>query len=737
MAWPLATAGLIGHQAYDDGWELFADPPGGVGGWIPAIVPGDVRLSLIAAGLIPDPLVGRQADEGRWVAERDWRFRRRISSGTSRRFVIFDGIDYQSTITLDGRHLAQFEGMFSLRRIEIPQDGGLLQVRCSAPARLPKPKLSRLDRMAALLLRPVASDLFPDRLGVLKSQMGFGWDFAPPLPTVGLWDQIHLQTTGQAAIVVLRIDARPAREGAIVRLGLEVDCQTPGLLSAAVMIDDDEGNRLLEETRSWEAAAGCAVRSFQFALPQARRWQPWERGTPVLYRARVALAFDGLASDGAEARFGVRTVEMAAPADGGRGAPAEDCVRLILNGSTLYLRGANWVPNDALLGRLRREDYRQRLEQARAAGINLLRVWGGGLRERRAFYEIADELGLLIWQEFPFSVAFFDHFPRDERFVGLVENESRGIVRAVRNHPSVVIWCGGNEFNPEHNREVVSAVARAVAIEDGSRPFRAASPSAGERHNWRVWHGRANVADYRLERAPLLSEFGLQAAPTLESLRSFLPDNPAPGPDWEWHSAQLAKLKRYVPGEVGALDEFVATTQRAQAQGLQVAIEHVRRRKGKTTGTIFWQLNEPWGAICWSVIDYIGRPKSAYWRLAGCSSPVLVSLDFPANGYRAGERLHGVLWIVNDTLHPLDRLEVRGDVAGQVVFRRVAVVGANQATCLGPVNFVVPTDGVLAVRAERLGTVLCENHYDLAWHDPVEITRVDAVRDWVTWRVLH
>jgi beta-mannosidase len=567
--------------------------------------------------------------------------------------------------------------------------------------------------------------------------MSYGWDFAPELLTVGLWDDVLLHTTGPAAIVGVRVLTRPTSDGALAVLELDVDVAEPAALVAGAVVSGPDGGPVAASTVDWSAPAGRTRQRLRLALPAAERWEPWERGRAALYRVAIELRADGALSDRCEERFGIRTVAVTAPAGRGQGAPADDCVGLVVNGRTLFLRGANWTPNDALLGRLRDEDYRQRIEQAKAANINLLRVWGGGLREREAFYRACDEAGMLVWQEFPFSVAFFDRFPREPGYLALVEDECRGIVRALRNHPSVALWCGGNEFSPRRNRPVVDAIARAVAREDGSRPFRAASPGPGERHHWRVWHGKANVADYRKEDAPLLSEFGLQAPPNLESLRLALPEDERPGPSWEAHSAQLEKLRRYARTSAANVPTFIAASQRAQAVGLQVAIEHVRRRKGATTGTLFWQLNEPWPAITWSVIDYYGRPKLAYERLRGCYAPILVSLEYPLAAYHAGDVLRGTLWIVNDTPDTLDRLEVTAAVDGTEVLRRMAVAAPNAATRLGEVALRLPSAGTLTVRARRRGHVLSENVYDLGWHDPLGIRPLDAIRDWTTWRVLH
>lgn len=731
-------------------WLVSPSDPGlppGEGDWIPARVPGDVRLSLLDAGWIPDPLFGRNHESLGWINEKDWWYRCPLPALTGgRNFLIFDGLDYDAEIFAGGGMLGRHEGMFSRQRYELPAGTrGDLSIRFRAPASLRKPRLSPRDRLwTEFLKRTIGGDFFPDRLGTLKCQMGFGWDFAPAIPTIGIWDSAEIQNTGPVAITGIAVDARTAGSGARINVRLGLSSLAPADVELHARVEPVGHDSPETETRDRvRLGKGDQRTTLRLVLDEARLWQPWEWGGPARYRVMVDAFVEGRLTDSAAAEFGVRSVEMFKPDEGRAEAPGRGHVGLKINGRELFIRGANWVPVDSLLADLTPERYRGLLEKARDAGINLLRVWGGGLRERQAFYDICDELGILVWQELPFSVAFFDHFPIDSDFVSLVEQEVAGIVRAIRNHPSVAVWCGGNEFNPDHNRQVVDAMARSISVEDGTRPFRAASPSSGERHDWSIWHSYANVADYRKNDAPLLSEFGLQAAPDPASLRQFLPpEGLSPGADWEAHSAQLDKLRRYAAaylpaGAAPSVEAFVEATQRAQANGLQIAIEHVRRRRGRTTGTMFWQFNEPWGAICWSVLDYFGRPKLAYERLKAIYQPLLVSLDYPLRRYRDGDRISGTLWAVNDgESHGVLTLNVLS--GGEVIdSRRVAVPGLF-AMNAGDLDVRLPraADFRLELR-DGDGRILAGNRYDLEWEDLRRISFSDYVRDRIAWGVLH
>lgn len=433
--------------------------------------------------------------------------------------------------------------------------------------------------------------------------------------------------------------------------------------------------------------------------------------------------------DAITTRFGVRRIEMQQT---DQGHPW----RLGVNGTPLFLRGVNWVPLDALAGRARPERYAALLGQARDAGVNFVRVWGGGGRERQAFYDLCDELGLLVWQEFPIACVFLDHLPRQPAYLALLRQEAVGMVQTLRNHPGLFLWCGGNEWSPARHRRIVRVLADAVATGDGARPFTPASPGPGDAHNWLVWHGRAPLAAYRAEQASLVSEFGLQAAPDAASLRQFLAAAELwpPGAGWQRHNAELAKLARYArwfedAGGDDPLDRFVQASQRAQSAGLQVLIEHVRRRRGATGGLAVWQWNEPWPSICWSVVDYFGQPKLALQVMQRSMQPLLVSLDYPLAAYRPGDLLEGTLWVVNDGLQAWSGCWLRVSLEGEGKGReeRKEGIALLELPCAAPAQAANPV-GKLALRLpagfshlrlelRRGNGLLAHNVYDLRFHD--------------------
>lgn len=715
--------------------------------WLTAQVPGDVRLDLLRAGKIADPFFGDNNTSSQWVDGRDWWYRKDIdlSPGAEERaFLVFEGIDYQSAVLAGDAQLGRHRGMFSRQVYELPpskRERATIGVRIWGSDALPKMHLTRSQRFVRPFLDRLQApnQAFPDRYATLKCQMQFGWDFAPRLRTCGIWDAAYIVVA--RSVFIRDVWVRSTVNGehgagtgsAQVELTMQLDSSHAQDVRATATV---RGRNFESAPRTFEfalrLAAGHQSQPVTFQLPHAVLWEPWDRGSPNLYDINVELRTRDSSQilDTCTTAHGIRSIELRESST----ARNEEPWNFIINGRREFIRGANWVPLDAIPGRLSRDEYAARLQQAREANVNFLRVWGGGLREKRAFYELCDELGILVWQEFPFAGAILDRFPGDPAFLALVQEECAAIVRAIRNHPSLVVWCGGNEFNTRGNRAIVDTLRAVVAMEDGTRPYKPASPYDGESHNWRVWHRGANFREYRKDRTPFLSEFGLQSPPEIDSLKQFLPADGLFPPNvlWEYHHAQLKKLWRYARNGKSTLASFVETSQRAQAQGVQVAIEHMRRRKARceagtlgdgAAGVAVWQLNDAWPAISWSLIDYFGRPKAAYAMVRRLYAPVLVSLDYPLQPHRPGDTVHGDVWLINDLSKPVGSVEWRAELNNRPVGQGQANLTADVSVCVGSLD-VLLRDGTNQLRMAvfSAGQMLSENEYDLNYCDVGEMS---------------
>jgi beta-mannosidase len=579
---------------------------------------------------------------------------------------------------------------------------------------------------------------FPHRRDVLKCQMSFGWDFAPSLRTMGIWDDVYVVVSGDAFIrdaaaqqqwmgdavalaVIIEVDAH---QGRTVRLR----CTLAG---ATFESEPQSVERVVELT------TGISRHCVELAVSQPRLWWPWDHGRPDLYRLTTEVWEDDRLLDAHVRTVGLRHLSL-------------EGWTFHVNGRPVYARGANWVPADILPGRVTEARYCALLNLARQANMNMLRVWGGGLREKRAFYDLCDGLGVLVWQEFPFACSFLTRFPRSPDYLRLVEAETRAIVRELRNHPSLVVWCGGNEFSPDRNAPLIATLRRVVSAEDPTRPFLPASPANGDGHNWRVWHDYEPPSTYRQDPALFASEFGLQSPPDVETLRRFLPpeDLWPPGRAWTLHGADLPKLERYarpfLQGRESSLGPFVEASQRAQAHGLQLAIEHYRRRKARGNGgVLLWQLNEPWPAISWALIDYYQVPKPAFDVVRRVLNPLLVSVDFAPKRFQAGDQFRATVWLINDRAVALRgcRLKVTlRDQDGQQAYDLVQVVDvpACSAAIVDRVCWPLPDGGDWRLECclSQGSQLLSENEYDLAIHDGYQPALGQRLRAWLSGLVV-
>jgi beta-mannosidase len=472
-------------------------------------------------------------------------------------------------------------------------------------------------------------------------------------------------------------------------------------------------------------------------LPAAHFWWPWDQGQPHLYRVTVRLLDDAGVLDEAAQIVGVRSVARAAFPDGGKW-------RWLINGRPVFLRGANWVPVDVLPGRVTEADYARLLGMARDAGVNFLRVWGGGVREKRVFWDNCDRLGIMAWQEFPLACAFLGHYPRDGAYLDGLAAEARGTVRALRNHPSLIAWCGGNEISPRRERLPLGTLGRVLAEEDPARPWILASPCDGDLHHWQVWHGRAPWADLAGLDAPFMSEFGMQALPDALTVAEMFPagvPTSLSDPRWLERKAQIEKLCHYAgphacpsTGSGRDLAAAIVATQRAQAAALQVGIESCRLRRESSSpsqqgrgadgarcgGVAFWQLNEPWPAVSWSVIDRAGRPKAAYEMLRRAYQPILIAARFPWRRYVAGDVFRADIWLINDGPASWQECCAEAFLDGTTVWALTDVaLLPGCASRIGELSVVlshVPL--ILAFHLHCGETVLATNRYDMAVYLP-------------------
>ncbi|MBA2725124.1 MAG: glycoside hydrolase family 2 protein, partial [Actinobacteria bacterium] len=674
------------------------------GDWLDATIPGDVHSALIAAGRIPDPFYDRNEEVVRWVEDREWWYRLEFAApanqpvGDERLQLHFAGLDTFATLWINGDPLGSHENMFRPATFDVTHflrygERNVLAVRFDPPsAHIDQASQSQWGRN-------------PERAVMRKAQFGFGWDWGPRLPTIGIWRPAQLLKHQKAALAGVHfrtIDISEHQEQAQVAVDIEVEriagetqlAANIELFGPITSTDNEFGATptLVASGGLTFDSEGSLVRTCYLSIDKPGLWWTHDLGSPTLYELHVTLVpgddRDNVL-DRSRTQVGIRTLTLDQSPDPGE--PGTRFFRFVLNGTPVFARGANWIPCDSFVGSVPLDRYDDLLGRAQSANMNMLRVWGGGIYEHDRFYELCDRLGLMVWQDFMFACAMYPE--SDEDFIAEVGAEARYQVRRLRNHPSLALWCGNNEIQwlqdvhfwedsiiPPYGALYFDEVLpTAVAELDPQTTYWPSSPyggndhnsmSEGNRHNWDVWHGNtprkfgdAPVRDnspehtsyrrYAEDMGRFISEFGLHAAPVMETLRRVIPsDQLFPHSDsLDHHNKDTPKdkgdnLMAAVTGLPATLEDYVDFSQLAQAEGLKFGVEHYRRRTPHCSGTLVWQLNDCWPALSWSVIDYYGFGKAAYYSLRRAFAPILAS--FAENGDSVE------LWITNNTLRALD-----------------------------------------------------------------------------------
>jgi beta-mannosidase len=673
-------------------------------GWLPAVVPGGVHESLLAAGRIEDPYQDRNERGVRWIEERDWWFRgsfagpAELAAGERARLV-FHGLDTVADIWLNGRPLGHHENMFRPAEFDVTErlrDRNDLLLRFSPPLyglTVPAAAAELQARFAALFAdfmsgdEPRAeSDGFMTETKAVaslrrKAPFSWGWDFGPRVPSVGIWRPAELRVEKAAVLTGhhIRTEAIGPDGSATVGVLVEADPFATGAqLTARIEVTAPSGRRASVELPVTDGQAHGAL-----TVPEAELWWTHDLGDPVLHDVTVTLLDGAKTLDRVTDRVGLRTIAL----DRGADPEGGHVFRFILNGVPVFARGAAWLPADMLVGSVEPDRVRALVGLARDGGMNMLRVWGGGIYEQDAFYRACDEQGVLVWQDFMFACT--DYPQSDPALAAEVAREAEYQVRRLRNHPSLALWCGNNEVQVIHGAVYQSydpgdwgydffyrVLPDAVARHDGRTPYWPGSPWGedpsegwaaangvldGDRHAWEVWHGISfgpgdrtydNPGDARHYRryaddsGKFISEFGIHAAPELATLRRYLPQDElhVHSESFDQHNKDNPKNKHdavlaIVTGLPATIEQYVDFTMISQAEGLKFGVEHYRRRAPHCNGTLAWQFNDVWPGFSWSVVDHDLVPKAGYHYLSRAYAPVLASFR------REGETLE--LWLSN------------------------------------------------------------------------------------------
>lgn len=624
--------------ALHNGWTVRAVggeiPPDVAGVVVPASVPGCVHLDLLAAGLIPDPYLDENEAEVQWIGRVDWRYETTFDwpgGGDAVVDLVALGLDTIATVAVNSTVVARTQNMHRSYRFPV---SGLVRVG--------RNELGVTFRAGITVAEEMRDELGPRPHvnshpfnAIRKMACNFGWDWGPDLVTAGIWRPIKVESWSAARIA----GVRPVVEvdGSTGRLRAHVDVQRAPADATPLTVRVDVAGVSAHAHLAGDASTAVV----ELAVPEVKLWWPHGYGDQPLYPVTVVLSDPAGDRDRWERRIGFRTSSLETTPDAD-GTP----FTLSVNGRPLFARGANWIPDDCFPSRVTRSRYEQRLRQARDVNVNLIRVWGGGIYETDDFYDLCDELGLLVWQDFLFAcAAYAEEEPiRDE-----VVAEAREAVTRLSSHPSLALWNGCNEniwghedwdWKPmlgdrtwgwRYYTEILPAI---VAELDPGRPYSPGSPYSmtpsrhpndpehGTMHIWDVWN-QLDYTAYRNYRPRFVTEFGFQGPPTWATLARSVHDMPLAADSPAILSHQKAedgngKLARGLGGhlpEPRTIDDWHWATSLNQARAVAFGIEHFRSWQPRCMGAVIWQLNDCWPVTSWAAIDGDGRRKPVWYAV--------------------------------------------------------------------------------------------------------------------------
>lgn len=619
--------------------------------WHSAHVPGSVYADLMADGTMPDPFWRENELDAFKRMKKDYVYQRAFTVTEAQLAhahveLVCEGLDTLAHVSLNGREIAFADNMhitwvWNVKE-QLHAGENTLEIRFDSPILYCAKKAEEAPGWES-------SDATPGFRHLRKAHCMFGWDWGPRLPDAGIWRPIFLRTWDTARLEnALMLQAH---HDGVVDVTIRPEIAGESAWSAEITAPDGEVLTLPETTAAEQV----------ITIEHPQLWWPNGLGKQPLYRVTVRLA----TGDTRVWRIGLRTITVSREKD----EWGEEFCHVV-NGVKVFAMGADYIPEDNILARVTPERTRRLLEDCKAANFNAIRVWGGGYYPDDAFYDICDELGLMVWQDLMYACAFYDLTPDFERSIRV---ETQQNVARLRHHASLALICGNNEMEmfmagansalinhrtwefvptyPHHITDYVKMfeyILPAIVKETAPQTYWwPASPSSGgnfdapndenrgDNHYWDVWHGEKPFTEYRKFFFRYASEFGFQSFPCLKSVEQFtLPDDrnifSRVMERHQRNQAANGKILSYLSQTFrypNSFDDLLYASQLMQAEAIRYGVEHWRRNRGRCMGAIIWQLNDIWPVASWASIDYYGRWKALHYAAKRFFAPVMISAE--------------------------------------------------------------------------------------------------------------
>ncbi|MFZ6873265.1 beta-mannosidase [Undibacterium sp. Di27W] len=644
--------------------------------WHAAQVPGHVHTDLLAHHLIVDPYVGDAEAGLQWIGNAAWEYKLEFdidekTFNARHQDLVFEGIDTFADIYLNGKKIAATENAF--RRWVLPAKSLLKKRQNELKIILHSPIQSLLPQVQAMHSKLVGN--YPSPFGdeprdamtgnfARKPGYHYGWDWGPRYVTAGIWRAVKIASYDDVLLQDFHIQQDQLNaQSAELQARFDVEADKDAQIDLELRVSDPDGKQIKSLSLHASLKKGLNQLTLPLQIDHPRRWYPHGMGEQALYSFDLSLKKGRQVIAEQKKRTGLRQVELRRDKD-----QWGQSFGFAINGIPVFAKGANLIPFDMFPNRVKPEQMRAILQSAKDANMNMLRLWGGGYYESDAFYDMADEMGLMLWQDFMFGGGVVPGY--DKKFRENVVAEAKDQLLRLRSHPSIVLWCGNNEEetawkdwgigkklteeNPIFAEHVWAGyvalfgkdLREQVARYGAGVPYWSSSPSNdladkandsnnGDKHYWDVWAGSQPVEAYLSETPRFMSEFGLQAWPVQSTVDAFAPrsEQKIDGPLIRAHQKFLAgdgnqRLLLYIRAnyhEPKSFADFIYLSQLMHAEGIEMASLHHRSSMPRTMGSLYWQLNDVWPGASWSSVDYFGHWKALHFHARRFFAPLTVA----------------------------------------------------------------------------------------------------------------
>lgn len=694
-----------------------------------ASVPGTIHTDLLNNKLIDDPFYSDNELKMEWISECDWIYQTRFDyngSAINNLDLVFEGLDTVCEIYLNEIKLGKTDNMFltysyNVKNI-LKRKDNLLKVIIKSPVKYANQREKKYGKL------PVA--LNSSRVYIRKAQYSFGWDWGPSFPTSGIWRKVYLQERPVVKIDSLVFNTKKiSKNFAEVEVAASINSVASNNIWLFVSLSEEknvyEHKILIQRSKNHKIT---------FKIKNPKLWWPNGEGEQSLYSLHVKIVDNkNVLIDEVKRKVGIRTVELILKAKG------VSTFIFRINGKGIYCKGVNWIPADSFLPRVTTKKYSDLLSLAKQANVNMVRVWGGGIYENDEFYNLCDELGLLVWQDFMFACGAY---PENDEFISNVSEEATQNVLRLQYHACLALWCGNNEnewiwfqeqkksykkmpgYKIFHN--ILPKLLKKI---DPQRPYWESSPFGndddpnsfenGNTHQWNIWSKWIDYDEVKNDRSLFVTEFGFQGPANKDTFEKYLPQENRSIHDkiFEHHNKQVEGPERIIKFLSGHLpvktewNDYLYLAQLNQAFALKTCLEYWRTN-GRTNGSIIWQLNDCWPVTSWSLIDSEINPKLAYYFVKNAFAPQL--LYFKDEGSKIK------IILLNQNKNKINgrlRMTVVNSASGEIL--KDSSVKMNIANKrLIEINSVfrnnLPHDGnwiLTAVLYDESGEIICRNYY--------------------------